>query len=184
MPTPNFLALLKDNNGNIATRKDNVLESVGIDHASVEGSVESGVDYEAEDNGESDNCEENDLRTTIAQVPSPVHDSVQSDAVVLNFQGVEGDWNSQSGVSKEHFGHDHNVLDKMTQGISEGKIKVKASQVQDSVTWASVVATNGNSRPSVRGLRLNHRSSSGSNLKYVVPKFHGVIDIEDDLINE
>ncbi|KAL6966892.1 hypothetical protein U1Q18_032687 [Sarracenia purpurea var. burkii] len=46
---------------------------------------------------------------------------------------------------------------------------------RDPKTWASVVASHGMSSPITGGLRLNHRSFSGSNLEYFAPNIDVVL---------
>ncbi|KAL6989331.1 hypothetical protein U1Q18_015081 [Sarracenia purpurea var. burkii] len=52
-----------------------------------------------------------------------------------------------------------------------------------SQSWANIVASNRAPRPYAGGL-LNHRSASGSNLEFIAPSSPGVIDIENNLIND
>ncbi|KAL6976911.1 hypothetical protein U1Q18_025697 [Sarracenia purpurea var. burkii] len=132
-----------------------------------------------------------------SQVASDFPDVVHVDGVKslmanclvgLNLKNVDGVLNFQSGVSRKSSKLIHCMLEKMPQRSFEAKIKANASQVQDMTripqTRANVAATNGISRLYTGELRLYHWSVSGSRLEYFAPKDPGVINIEDNLINE
>ncbi|KAL6973058.1 hypothetical protein U1Q18_052734 [Sarracenia purpurea var. burkii] len=85
---------------------------------------------------------------------------------------------NQNGVSKRITELAPMVVDKKPPSNS---VQADASQAP---SWASIVATDGWSRPNPGAVRLNHRSGSGSNLEYLAPLAPGVIEIEDKLVDE
>ncbi|KAL6997446.1 hypothetical protein U1Q18_007573 [Sarracenia purpurea var. burkii] len=95
-------------------------------------------------------------------------------AMRFNSKYMDGGCRPRTGEEKDCLDNAHKETNILPQRRSE--VNLGARQPH---TWANVVAP---LKPG--GSRLNHRSDSGSILEYLAPMIPGIIDIEDNLVNE